>query len=188
MDWKQFLSSIVESLTWPTVVVLLVILLRKPLSGLLPLLERMKFKDFEIGFAQKLGDAKTDFSKLELKESGRLQGDARVEAAEQLTSVYPRGAVLEAWIMLETSAIKALREVAPDLQVSQMKNPASLAKLLQQYGLLTDDGVRSFSDLRFLRNAAAHAGELNLSENQAAEYIKLASDMMFFLEEGGAST
>src|SRR5665647_1880486 len=45
MTWLEFIASIIQALAWPAVVIAAVILLRKPLAAVIPLLRRLTYKD-----------------------------------------------------------------------------------------------------------------------------------------------
>jgi hypothetical protein len=39
MDWLSFVAAIVQALAWPLALVTVILVLRKPLAGLIPLLQ-----------------------------------------------------------------------------------------------------------------------------------------------------
>ena len=51
----QFLVQLAQVLAWPAVALVVVVLLRKPLSSLLPELSSFRWKDLEIEFERKIG-------------------------------------------------------------------------------------------------------------------------------------
>ncbi len=44
--------GLVDALAWPVVAVIVVFMLRKPLGHLIPLIEKIRFKDMEVYFRQ----------------------------------------------------------------------------------------------------------------------------------------
>jgi len=54
MDWLTFVTKIIESLAWPVSIVVIVLILKKPISALLPLLRNLKYKDLELSFGEEL--------------------------------------------------------------------------------------------------------------------------------------
>jgi len=50
MTTLEFISNIVDSLAWPIAFAFLMVLLREPILNILPFLERLKYKDFELSF------------------------------------------------------------------------------------------------------------------------------------------
>ena len=54
MDWLSFSAQLIDSLVWPAVVITVIMLLRKPLTELIPLLRELSYKDLHLKFGQKL--------------------------------------------------------------------------------------------------------------------------------------
>lgn len=68
MDWITFIHNIIESLAWPLVVLIAVMILRQPLIKLLPNLRRAKYKDLELLFGEKLEELEARAEQAELPE------------------------------------------------------------------------------------------------------------------------
>jgi hypothetical protein len=56
VDTPQFITEMVKALAWPAVVLIGLVVLRKHLNELLPLLSRLKYHDIEIEFGKKLSE------------------------------------------------------------------------------------------------------------------------------------
>lgn len=56
MNGLAFTAAIVSAIVWPCVVLVAALILREPLKQLLPLLVRLKYKDFELDFRRRLDD------------------------------------------------------------------------------------------------------------------------------------
>lgn len=53
----EFIAKIIGSLAWPATVLVIIFFMRKPIRDLLPFLERLKYKDFELSFRRQLQEA-----------------------------------------------------------------------------------------------------------------------------------
>ena len=60
MDWKTFIAQIINSIAWTLVVVFIVYQLKDRLAELLPRLKKLKHKDTELEFAEKLNELAID--------------------------------------------------------------------------------------------------------------------------------
>ena len=60
MTRLEFIAAVIDSLAWPAVVIMTVVLLRRPLAGLLPLLRRVKYKELEVEFAQEVKELRQE--------------------------------------------------------------------------------------------------------------------------------
>ncbi len=50
MSWKQFVASIVSSLAWPTIVLVVLLVFRNELQKVIQGLAHFKYKDLELDF------------------------------------------------------------------------------------------------------------------------------------------
>lgn len=60
MDWLTFIASIVASLAWPAAAVSVVFVLRRALNRLLPDLNRVRYKDWELEFGRQVAQARVE--------------------------------------------------------------------------------------------------------------------------------
>ena len=102
MDWLSFIAAIVKALAWPLTALGIFLVLRRPLLALVPLLARLKFKDFELDFGRRLAEVSAEAARLPSVRAG----NAADEALLRLAPVAPRAAILEAWLRLEAAALR----------------------------------------------------------------------------------
>lgn len=182
MDWVTFLSNLIDSLAWPSVVVVAVILLRRPLAGLLPLLRHAKYKDLEFHFGQKLDELERRADDADIPETAERPAWVYEspdewtfgDYIERLAIVSPRVAISEAWRHVEL----ALRGSAERLGKPLPRHVVGVARLLRSEGWLPRDAVGLLEDLRVLRNQAVHARDFDLDTEQAIEFSKLAERLI----------
>ena len=171
MDTYTFLSELVKALSWPFVVIVIFIILRKPLAGLIPLLQRLKLRDLELEFAQKVERVRAEV-RFELA-IGRPPTALPAEAQDRirkLSEVSPRSAVLEAWRELEVRLIEAAN-IVPEFRDSRRKSSLDAIRVLEKSEGFSPEVSTAIQDLRSLRNRAAHAPDFALSSESAQEYL-----------------
>lgn len=105
MDGFTFTTELVKALAWPSSVIVLVFLLRKPIVELVPLMKKLKFKELEMEFSQEVKALKS-----EVKETSGV-GTPTIIVSEptnskalDLLSFSTRAAIIEAWIEVEAAA------------------------------------------------------------------------------------
>ena len=184
MDTLTFISAIVSSLAWPLVLIAALVILRRPLGQLIPLLQRIKYKDFELEFGRKLDDIK---SKMEL-EPVEIPTDELIKSEERiakLAEVSPRAAVLEAWRQLELklSCITQKQAQIQGKTVTKLSVQDAMLRLAAS-GVLTPSTSGTLRELRYLRNQSAHAPDFALSVASALEYARVAGQLAAMLEKG----
>lgn len=180
MNWLEFISSLVTALAWPVAVLALALVLREPLKGLIPLLQRMKYKDFEMEFGRKLAEA---------REEAGVENEASTEAEPtpeevriiELAKVSPRAAVTEAWRWVELASLDAARSLLGEKFQNKTFTFQAIRKL--EHDERIDRGaVLLMRDLRGLRNAAVHSPEFAISSEAALEYAQMARQLVGYLK------
>jgi hypothetical protein len=118
MDMLTFISNIINSLSWPIATIVLVWLLKAPLSKLLLLIVKIKFKDLEIWFKEEMQSIKSEVSSQELPKISEEE-DSHIKEIAQKTPVL---AILNAWKDLEKTIYNKLKELFPkgSLQLTRL--------------------------------------------------------------------
>lgn len=171
MDTLGFISQIVQSFAWPIVVVVIAFLFKRPLSQLVLIAEKIKYKDLEIVFKKELAVAKSTTSGRELPD---LTDRDRV-MVEQETRQSPTQAILTAWRDIEETIYRKLKELLP-LESPQSKRltPARAYNELWLTGVMTPLMEDVIQRLHFLRNQLAHRSDYQVSSETVWEYVLLA--------------
>lgn len=175
MTWIEFSAALVNSLAWPVAVLVIVYWLKDNLQSLLPFIDRLKYKDFEVQFRAAVREIAAE-SKVALPQQEEEEQPVDVrDQLFQLAEVSPRSAILEAWLNVETSAIQRLQllKTVPKDKLRNMA-PLTLGKLLEDAKILTPGQMIIFHKLRDLRNKAVHVSETPFSTKDVVEYVDLA--------------
>ena len=174
MDWLSFIAAVVKALAWPLTVLGIFLVLRRPLTGLIPLLARLKIKDLELDFGRRLAEVSVEAASLPGGRSatGRPAGD---DAVLRLAAAAPRAAILEAWLRLEAAALEAARRRGTAEPISHLRSPLRLIEALEELAVIDARQAAVFHELRSLRNSAAHALGFEPSPDVARNYVELAA-------------
>lgn len=175
MGWLTFFSSLIDSLAWPAAVILGVLLFRKPLADLVPLLRRLKYKEFEVEFERGLEAARIEAADV-IPEPTTFPAEAGAlaERVVELARVSPRATIFEAWrdVEMEARALAERRQL--DLHDRELKVPLRLGDALNVRGVITKDEVGLYHRLRQLRNEAVHADEFVVDAASAVDFATIA--------------
>ena len=182
MDWLTFIAQMTQALAWPVTAVVMVVLLRRPLARLIPLLQRLRYGPLELDFERRVAELAVEAER-ELPPEPR-PGDNPAEARLlELAQVSPRAAVLEAWLQVEQAAMALSRREGLALSSRELRTPLLLGQALEQAGALDESKLEIYHRLRNLRNAAAHATGFELDTDAALEYVRLALRLASFLRQ-----
>ena len=176
MDALTFISEIIKSLAWPAAVVTLVLMLKKPISQLVPLLRKLKYKELEMEFSEEIAELKAEAA-VPTPSVGKptITQSAPPNRLLQLVNFSTRAAIMEAWLEVEAAATEVASSFWNEPVNDSFRNYPKLGEYLLQCKVIDTKQLETFNKLRQLRNKAAHAEDLNLSENDARSYIELAS-------------
>lgn len=192
MDIWSFIASVISSLAWPGTVLLCVILLRKPIAELIPLMRNLRYKGLKIDFGRRLEELEAEADQAELPsipppttEAPEELGPATEywETVERLSEVSPRAAIAEAWRRVELALDDYFRRLGQERPRSYQ---GTLLALRDQNRLIPP-AMSLFQELRVLRNRAVHARDFDIDSQQAIEFAQLAERIVASLEtdQGG---
>jgi hypothetical protein len=178
MDGFTFTTELVKALAWPLSVIVLVFLLRKPIVELVPLMKKLKFKELEMEFSQEVKALKSEAIESSCFGTPTVNQSKLVNSiALDLIPFSTRAAIIEAWVEVEVAATEVASSFWGQSSSETMRSYPKLGEYLHQCKVIDDKQLSTFQRLRKLRNKAAHAEELSLSEEDARSFIVLA-DML----------
>lgn len=184
MSTLEFFSSLVQSLAWPISVILIIFILRKPISELTKGISKVKYQDLEIDFGKKLAKIEQQISsKDNIKSNNLILQPDSVEGLETIAYISPKSSIVMAWTLLE----KELNEVIHRL----IKSPESILdnslseniNLLCGRNLIDSETIKAINDLRKLRNSAAHdnINEKKITTELALKYYNITQKIIAIL-------
>jgi hypothetical protein len=183
MDWLTFFSTIIGSIIWPVVIIILVIILKKPISDLIPLLKKLKYKDFEAEFSKDVAELR-HIVKREIPQPLPLPAgstDQTVEKLTQLADLSPRSVVLESWRDVESSAFDATQRKELKITTTLHPSPVAIGRALADAEIINENTLEIFNMLRNMRNKAVHADDFSMDKDDALEYADMANKISIFL-------
>ena len=168
MSWMEFIVEILGKLVWPAVVVFAVISLRDPLSRLIPLAKKLKYKDLELEFGESIKEvakkAQGAFPELKHDQKALL-----IASADNL----PSSSVLESWQVVDEAAEKLIRSKRSDVDLYINTRYKLIENILVTGNIIDTKKGKLFSELRQLRNKVAHASGYEVGKAEAIQYIEL---------------
>ncbi|PNU22878.1 hypothetical protein MHB67_08495 [Bacillus sp. FSL H8-0516] len=188
MNWMEFISSIINSIIWPIVVLVAVLNLRKPVSQLILQLAQLRLKtfkygDLEIGFEDKLEDVESNVNSRTEESSSIITEEDR--QFDSVARDAPHLGVVLAWQELESELMKAVERLGLIDELSDRFYGRSLTtfkvnKLLVKHGYLDEKFYKSVSELQQLRNSAIHPfdNHFSITTDDAKRYRKLTKALI----------
>ncbi len=179
MSTLEFIATLFEVLVWPLTLVLVILIFRKPISSLLPFLQRLRYKDFVVEFSQKLDQVETQVVAI----TGQAPEVHVDDDMSELAEAHPRGAVIDSWLAIE----KAIRDLAASremgVHLSGRRSAFAVERELAHSGVLKPAVLSLIRDLRSTRNEVVHRLDVPLTPEMARQYALAASRVVVALEE-----
>jgi hypothetical protein len=190
-DWPSLAVEVVKTLTWPVTVLIIFFVLRKPIAGLIPFLDELRYKDLAVTFRRRLVKAEEEATRAQLPPPPLQPRTSVPQPAGGAATVLPDylypmavtspvAAVLEAWVRIENE----LRRRLESGDLAQPSTTRALTRELVRAGLLPSDAERIVIDLRDLRNNAAH-GRVQLDPEDAIRYLDLGTRLLAAMDRKG---
>lgn len=183
MDWKQFVASIIASLSWPIAVVLVVALLRASLMGLIPKIRSLKYGDLHIDLGKELDAVKAEISALATDAEAPEAPPPPTTSTIELASLSPRAAVLTSWLEVEKEIDLTLSKHHIFISDSRKNDPGLKMRILRDKNLIDENTMSTFRKLYELRNTAAHLTDVNVGYGDAITMAELCEWLIQKLKE-----
>ena len=164
-DYLSFGASLVDSMVWPAVAIIVLVVLRRPLGRLLSLVEGLRYKDFSLTFQRSAEEAREALPRAEPDD----------EFARLLASgITPASVVLEAWDLIERAAVDKSRELGFAEGGREIESREAVSFLVRRGGL-SPPTSETLSSLRFMRHQAATASAGGVTREAARAYVGAAA-------------
>ena len=133
------------------------------------MINRIKYKDFEISFSERLKQIPEDTAEAAKIEQDPIEDDEKIS---ELISISPASSVIEAWKSLEISAGNKVKQLLPKDETFRdpFQRPIDY---LDSKGTFPPSTASAIRELRLLRNQVVHAWGGEISREDAFRYAKL---------------
>lgn len=185
MDWLTFISSLVATLAWPATIIFVLYLFKGEFPKIIAALRRVKYKDFEAEFNDKVHTVaeevkssipgSSDKSNLELSS---IDDRSRLMT---IAEVSPRAAILESWLLIEVAAVELLTKLGMDINTPDRRNNMMLE--LKSRNMLSSKQLYILNTLRYLRNKAAHIQDDYFTYDATKSYVDSALSIASYLKD-----
>ncbi len=182
----DFFASIIDSLAWPIVILIIILIFRAHLISALKNLKSVKYGDAEATFERELAEATFTAQALETPEiETAKENTARINELIEMASTSPTGAIIEAWKDIEKAARDVVEKSGLPLASTPSRPYFNLQNFLSDHNLLPKAEIDTFRELRMIRNRAAHSNDFDISSDIARRYINLADRLIDAIKTSG---
>lgn len=161
MDWKTFVNII----AWPVVVILIILIFKKPLSKLIPSIKKIDMKFLLIEFE---------------RGTNEVEDILQPETKEEKHFIYsPITEINDIWLEIENNC----RELLKKNKYPIPKTYRALGSRIKKYNLIDEKHRLVLDKLRQLRNIAVRIGEKEIPQKVACKFINLSTVFINYINQ-----
>jgi hypothetical protein len=169
-----FVAQIISALAWPITLLTCVLLLKRHLLALIPLVRTVKYSDVEIRFGQEVAELTRTTDIAELPSPENNQRPNQWESLSRLVDVRPRTAIRTAWNQVEKSIRELAKKRNTEVTDAAEGMPMVIGAILLNQGAISGQQYELMQKLRMLYHEAERAEPDTITADSAAEYVGLA--------------
>lgn len=194
--WFEFIQGMTNSLAWPLVVVLAIILFHRQILDKLPEIDGLKVPGAEMTFKNRVKAVVEQAKEIDNPDDGVAQeNNVRLAALVDMAAASPTGAIIAAWKDLEAASVELVSMVSKMIDIEtfmssdgrsggirfenmmRSRSKIGLSRFMLRLGLLPMTEAKTFEELRKLRNRATHEPEGTISVEEARSYVRVADKL-----------
>ena len=178
MDSLEFIARLVDSVTWPIAALVALLILKRPLSDLVPLIRRLRFHGMEVDFHERISGAERQVAAF----ADQSEAPPAPQELRDAAAVAPRDAIISAWINILDAQVRLARRYNIDPSPRQ-RYVGSFERVLARREVIDSRLAGLITELRIIRNQAAHEADLRLNADDAERYVALSQQVVHELDE-----
>jgi len=176
----EHLVEIIKAIAWPASIIWLGYIFRNEVRQLLGRVSSFKYKDVEANFEKDLSEAENSAKTLETTNTERSEETlSQQDQLLRIAEVSPRAAIVEAWTLIETAAI---RSGLVHGTAMKRTSPKMILEVLSNSGKLSSESILLIENLRRIRNRATHMPDFAITQSEAERYLGLAVQSSSIIE------
>jgi hypothetical protein len=181
MDYLQFFSAVIQSLAWPSVVVILALVFRDPLHKLIKRIISLKYGESSVTFAEGLEEAQATADRVsETTDLPRLEAPTKPDDPYlELAAKHPEAAVMDSFKAVE----RAIKDYRTKLGLTDRRLDRQVVETILIGTPFERQGVELYRHLTNTRNAAVHATGQTITTAEAVAYRDVCNIFLDILRE-----
>ncbi len=176
-DNHGLIVSLIDSLAWPAVAFIALLVLRPYVKHLASLLEKVKYKDLELTFRRSVQDTADKVASLPVADERQ-----DVEPMQVSHDTDPRITILKSWAAVE-SAIESLA-LAHSSEIGKVHRVLTHRRVeaLRRANVIDDTLAAVLQDMRGVRNLIAHGRDFPLDKETVDVFSTAAARLESVVE------
>ena len=169
-----FVAEVIKSLAWPVTLLTCVLLLRRHLEKLIPLVRTVKYSDVEIRFGEEVAALAKSADAAAVPAQAPAAEKDKWEELMRMAEVRPRTAIRMAFRRVEDAITDAARARNIEIADGALGMPMVIGALLLNKGAISTAQYDLLSRLRRLVMDAELAPPDGITAESASDFVSLA--------------
>ncbi|MEG0471294.1 MAG: hypothetical protein RR588_03070 [Solibacillus sp.] len=170
MDTYELITSLVDSLAWPLVILIIVIILKSPINKLFSNLSKLRYNELEMEFSKSLEAVEENLNDNFSPTTERIVKDPEME---RIINSKPEAAVLISFKNIEDELFNTFVRLGLEVESNSINSSKYSIDKLAKLGYLDDETSYSLKELKNLRNLATHSS-VSITTDAADNYYELS--------------
>lgn len=175
--------KLADILIWPITLLICVILFKGKISEIINLIEKIKFKDFEISLSKDVEKIEEKASNISLPEDITPKEKLLNQELYLLAATSPKESIIASWNKLEKLAEEVVQEyLDPEDGEVNTRAPMYVRWALGTKNLLEVPHLRVYDELKSVRNKLADNKYVAPTESEALAFVDAVKKLTLYLE------
>jgi len=164
--WLNFIENIIASITWPLGAVIIAFVLRKPLTGVLHRVKKVKGAGIELDLSNTLEEIDENIT----DDAAFITIPSFASSIVEIANISTSAAISHAWSLVEQAIRSKIKRLDPQANLYLVNN---VIKQLKDENLIKPETAKALERMRLLRNDVFYKNR-EASFPQAVDYGRKA--------------
>jgi hypothetical protein len=185
----DFLKSVIDSLAWPTTVLVLALIFRSQIERIVRTVAHLKYKDIEVDFREEIDafiqaakDSEVVEQKQSLRPSETKPNAIKSTLRDEINSVIdnsPQAAVLLGWTLVESELLTLIQRTGVSPDYPPHNSAVQNIEFLRNAKIFGPKMVLALENARRIRNRVAHLpSNERIDSDLARQYVTVIYDIV----------
>lgn len=182
MDWKTFTVNIIDSLVWPIIILVIILIFCKPIRDLLKRIASLNYKNFSMGFSEGVKELKEYTTRKEIDETQKVITEASIPFSELLQQ-SPRAAILIAWSTFENMLLDKAQVLGiTNINDGQTSGFLRVMHAMRKHTTLDRKAYMLYRKLHQLKSKIVFNNSM-VSSEEAADFIQSTEILISLIDK-----
>lgn len=170
--------KLIDVIIWPLTVFIILLIMKKPIKNLIPLIKNIKYKDIEVAFTEEINQINEEAKEIGIKVNKTPE---EIKKIDKNLDKLPTKIIIESWNDLEESVKNKVVELSKNEK--RFLNPKERPFIyLENKGAINPATSRTIRNLMDIKNRINHEKDVNIKKEDAIKYSIVANEIKIIIQ------